>query len=229
MPRKQKINTFKQSRKDRKRQLRRESIIEMAEQSFINNGYHNTKLDDIAFNAGYTKATVYNYFESKEDLFAALLSKTYEQMFNSLHAFLESSGSFDDIRTLGNAYLSFVNEYPDQADLLDSGVCVTINQKIIEKENLSQELTESEQSFKANELKVAGLMIDVIVQFTKKTGVELTVSPSSFIKALSAVNFMIREVIRRGKVTKQSNTEINDILSIIFTIIEQGVKNYDTK
>ena len=66
----------------------------------------------------------------------------------------------------------------------------------------------------------------MIIKFLAHSGLEITPESSNLVKAMSAVNFMIREVIRRGKATKQSQDEIKEILSIIFSVIEQGVKNF---
>jgi len=74
------MSTQKEKRKERQRKIRRDSIINIAEQSFIENGYDEAKIDQIAEDAGYTKATIYNYFDSKDDLFAAVLAKTYQRM-----------------------------------------------------------------------------------------------------------------------------------------------------
>ena len=54
-----------QSGKDLKRNL----LLDAAYQVFTDNGYHRTRLEDVAARAGYSKASVYNYFEDKEELF----------------------------------------------------------------------------------------------------------------------------------------------------------------
>ena len=49
--------------------LRRNLLLEAAYDVFSSSGYHRTRLGDVAAAAGYSKASVYNYFEDKEELF----------------------------------------------------------------------------------------------------------------------------------------------------------------
>lgn len=51
--------------------LAKKRIIEGAYKVFKENGYHQTKMIDIADQLGYSKATLYSYFTSKEELFVA--------------------------------------------------------------------------------------------------------------------------------------------------------------
>jgi TetR/AcrR family transcriptional repressor of mexJK operon len=53
---------------------RRHQLIEVAEEIFLERGYHAATVDDIARRAGMSKKTIYVMFESKAALFDALLS-----------------------------------------------------------------------------------------------------------------------------------------------------------
>ena len=220
-------NSLKKQRMKRKRKIRRDLIIDVAEQSFIENGYENTNVDQIALDAGYTKASIYNYFDSKEDLFTAVIARIYDQMFETLTTFLEESGTTHNLRTSGDAYLTFVEKFPGQAGLVDSGRCVTINRTIIEKNEHGQTLTESELEFVENETKVGMLMTNLISITLNESGVATKVDPLRITKILSAFMGVIRELVRRGNIGGQSRREIRETLSILFTIIEQGVKHYN--
>lgn len=50
-----------------------EKILEAASQLFLEQGYGAVSMDQIARDAGVSKATVYAHFESKENLFAAII------------------------------------------------------------------------------------------------------------------------------------------------------------
>lgn len=56
----------------------REAILEAATKCFAENGYPGCSLDLIAMAAGITKGAVYNHFESKSALFAAIIERAYE-------------------------------------------------------------------------------------------------------------------------------------------------------
>ena len=53
---------------------RRHQLIEVAEEIFLERGYHAATMDDIARRAGMSKKTIYVMFESKAALFNALLA-----------------------------------------------------------------------------------------------------------------------------------------------------------
>jgi AcrR family transcriptional regulator len=62
-----------------KRERTYEELISAAERLFIEQGFHATSVDEIAFEAGYTKGAVYSNFESKEDLFFVVYERRAEQ------------------------------------------------------------------------------------------------------------------------------------------------------
>lgn len=52
---------------------RREHYVEVALRLFAEHGYHGVTMDEVVAAAGGSKATLYRYFSSKEDLFEALI------------------------------------------------------------------------------------------------------------------------------------------------------------
>lgn len=63
---------------DKKRELKRATILQAALETFLHDGYLGAGMDTIANRAGVTKQTVYRYFESKEVLFQAALEAQRE-------------------------------------------------------------------------------------------------------------------------------------------------------
>ncbi|MBU1938048.1 TetR/AcrR family transcriptional regulator, partial [bacterium] len=63
----------KPSRKELEKQQRRFDILMAAKTLFVQKGYHNTTLEEVAQLAEFGKGTIYNYFRNKEDLFYAIL------------------------------------------------------------------------------------------------------------------------------------------------------------
>lgn len=53
----------------------RADLLAAATELFARHGYHGTSVDMVAGSAGYTKGAVYSNFESKEELFLALLDQ----------------------------------------------------------------------------------------------------------------------------------------------------------
>lgn len=65
------------SRNERKAKTRAD-VLEAARAVFLRGGFHGATLDEIAQEAGYTKGAVYSNFESKDDLFLALLDERFD-------------------------------------------------------------------------------------------------------------------------------------------------------
>jgi AcrR family transcriptional regulator len=57
----------------------RSQLLAAAERRFHRDGYHGTTLEAIADEAGYTKGAVYSAFESKADLFLALVDEMIDR------------------------------------------------------------------------------------------------------------------------------------------------------
>jgi TetR/AcrR family transcriptional repressor of mexJK operon len=63
------------SRRELRRQDRREAILAVAAQSFLERGYAGTTMSGIAATLGGSKGTLWSYFPSKEELFAAVIDQ----------------------------------------------------------------------------------------------------------------------------------------------------------
>ncbi|MET0361354.1 MAG: TetR/AcrR family transcriptional regulator [Sphingobium sp.] len=61
------------SRREVRRQDRREAIMAVASSSFLDHGYSGTTMSGIASTLGGSKGTLWSYFSSKEELFAAVI------------------------------------------------------------------------------------------------------------------------------------------------------------
>jgi len=181
----------------------------------------------IADKAGYSKATIYNYFESKEDLFIAVESKVFEKLLYTFENTLNQPDVKYELRSLGDAYLIFVNDYPEYAGLFDPGRLSLVIRKMIEKEETNQPLTESEKTFRNHQLKIEKLMIDVILETMKSTGVQTKVDPFAVVMVLSTLDSAIRELVMQGKTSNQPEEKSREYLEVLFNIIDKGLKHYD--
>jgi AcrR family transcriptional regulator len=71
-----------------KSESRRDAILETAAQAFCERGFDATSMSEVAARVGGSKATLYNYFDSKEALFAAvMLAAVKEQAAPVIDAF----------------------------------------------------------------------------------------------------------------------------------------------
>lgn len=63
------------SRRETRRQTRRDAIVQLAAQYFIEHGYAGTTMSGIAGALGGSKGTLWSYFPSKEELFVAVMDR----------------------------------------------------------------------------------------------------------------------------------------------------------
>jgi AcrR family transcriptional regulator len=68
------VTAFAQDRRwTRRKESRPAELLDAALDLFVERGYSATRLDDVAARAGVSKGTLYLYYESKEDLFKAVV------------------------------------------------------------------------------------------------------------------------------------------------------------
>lgn len=75
---------------------RRIEILQAAGRVFYLKGFEGTKIEDVAREAGIGKGTVYEYFDSKQQLFDEMVSYTREQHLNNIKVTLQAEGTFRD-------------------------------------------------------------------------------------------------------------------------------------
>jgi len=107
-------------RREREKQLRRQSILSAAEILFAHNGYRKTKIEDIAEKAEVSVGTVYGYFQNKEELLAAVLDDIglYIRKIAG-KAFGDADSVIEGIERAGMAFFEeLCRPYPEKALLL---------------------------------------------------------------------------------------------------------------
>ncbi len=102
-------------RKEQEKVIRRNDILKAAEKIFIKKGYEGSTIDEIAASSEYTKRTIYQYFQSKEEILSALALCIYEHLISDFERiFQENIKGFYKIKRYGDTYLKIFLEYPDQ-------------------------------------------------------------------------------------------------------------------
>jgi len=88
---------------------RRAQIVDIAHAAFLSDGYAATSMSTIAARVGGSKATLYNYFSSKEELFAAVVCKKSEQLQVLLHNAQVEGGDFRSaLQNFGERFLALL-------------------------------------------------------------------------------------------------------------------------
>ena len=108
-----KVKALNKMRQQKKR--KQNQIIEGAARVFARNGYANAVIADIAIEARIGKGTVYEYFESKEDLFFAVFEWYQKKMEKSATAGLSSHGdkATERLKLLNDTLMGLWSEIKD--------------------------------------------------------------------------------------------------------------------
>ena len=80
-------------KKENKKKLKREKIIDAAAELFSRKNYHEVMMEDVAKLVSVAKGTVYNYFNSKEDLYFSIMQNRLEKLTSLLKERINSEGS----------------------------------------------------------------------------------------------------------------------------------------
>lgn len=94
---------------DKRRDQRREAILDVARQVFLEEGYAATSMSTIAARLGGSKGTLYNYFKNKAELFEAYVGSNcahHAEYIQSLP--VEDIGIEDALTYIGERFLKFV-------------------------------------------------------------------------------------------------------------------------
>jgi AcrR family transcriptional regulator len=94
-----------------KREASRRRILDSARKIFFRDGFEAANLDEVATAAGVAKGTIYRYFESKAELYVAVLSQNADSFVERMEHTIDSSLSAEEqIRRLGLFYFKHYNE-----------------------------------------------------------------------------------------------------------------------
>jgi TetR/AcrR family transcriptional regulator len=99
-------------RKEREKEQRRNEIIDAAEKIFFSKGFETATMEDVANEAELSKATLYLYFKSKEDLFFGICAKGLNILLDMFKkAVSKNKNSFENLVEVGKAYMKFAQKY----------------------------------------------------------------------------------------------------------------------
>ncbi len=108
-----------------------ERVLECAKAEFIEKGYTDASLRNIALNANTSTTSIYTRFSDKEQLFDAVVEpavnvlqtwfKNQQEGFHQLPADAQTSRSFDYSSTLVDTFVDYLYEYFDLFKLLITG------------------------------------------------------------------------------------------------------------
>ena len=86
----------------------RDAIVGAAERLFLKNGFGNVSMDELAKEAQVSRRTLYNQFDSKEEILREMLARFSMQLGHVLPPGIETQGDVDEVlRLIAGAVLTF--------------------------------------------------------------------------------------------------------------------------
>lgn len=94
---------------------KRGAILDAASKMFLEVGFGAASMDAIATAAKVSKQTVYNHFGSKEELFAAMVRGSCDQMISAFAEAAKDGNPEKTLRTIANLFMSMVSSNEKQS------------------------------------------------------------------------------------------------------------------
>lgn len=212
----------KMSRKERETQLRRNIIIEAAEKFFLNQGYDNTSMDEIAHASEFSKGTLYNYFNSKEDLYLAIAKKAYEILIELTKNFTQNEEpGMRQIKQIGYAYYEFTKKYPKYATVFHD---IAIKIPDIESKP-KKEQSQFEKEYLSMSYIYRDIFLSILEKAIKVGALRADKSPFLIAFVLSRLtNSLIKDLMHSKHIIKAFKLEEDEIVDFVFEIMEDGLK-----
>lgn len=105
-------------RKQREKEEKRNLILEAAKDIFLEKGYYETSMRNIAERIEYSPGTIYLYFKEKDEIFHALHEEGFRKLFEQMQTLEHVADPFERLKAMGKVYMSFAQKNKDFYDLM---------------------------------------------------------------------------------------------------------------
>ena len=105
-------------RKERDRQEMREAILESAHQLFVDKGFDDVSIRNIAEAIEYSPATIYLYFKDKNEIFYALHGEAFKKFNDFMSVLATIKDPFKRLIKMGELYMEFAFKFPKYYDIM---------------------------------------------------------------------------------------------------------------
>ena len=106
------------NRKERQKEELKAKILEAARALFIDRGFEETSIRNIAERIEYSPTTIYLYFKDKDDIFYALHREGFVLLNQYFRSLQEVADPFERLKAIQRAYVRFALENREYYDLM---------------------------------------------------------------------------------------------------------------
>lgn len=124
-------------------QARRDQILQAARSCFVDRGYHPTRMEDIASAAGLSKGGVYFHFQSKQEVFDALVQEEFDSSMQMLKGVTDSNAPVaEKMQIIGKFFLESFSSNADAPRFF-----IVMGEMGLRDEKLAAKLLEMQSAF----------------------------------------------------------------------------------
>ncbi len=183
---------------------KRQDILQAAMALFMDKGFQNTKMEDIAIDAGVGKGTLYEYFENKQDIFDEACIEYVNVIIDNIRYVSNMDDTFNNkLLILFNGKLKMESDFEDMS--IDN---ILSSKNIISEETIKKIISKISEMY--------GLICDIIDQ-----GKEEGVVKKSIKSEITACMIMgtMGEYLRLISHKKENEIKDDDV---IFDLLYNG-------
>lgn len=96
----------------------RKLILDAAKRIFLDKGYQQASIRNIAEAIEYSPGTIYLYFKEKDEIFHALHEEGFRLLLEKMQPLQHVSDPFERLKAMGRVYMEFAKENKDFYDLM---------------------------------------------------------------------------------------------------------------
>jgi len=201
----------KAKRKEREFNLRRADILEAAVKVFAAKGFHNATVAEIAASSGFAIGTLYQFFESKEQLYTAMLTEKLGSMYAGIRAAVEEEGDvIRKVELLIDSHFRYVEENAEFCRIFVRGDYLSVS------EGSGELRTRIRQDYAHHVAFIEGVVRDGI-----RTGVLRKMDPAMIAAALTGI---VNSYASRWIVLAEEEP-LTEKTPLVLAILLEGVRN----
>lgn len=200
-------------REEKIKETKRGLILDAAREVFAEKGYHDTRLEDIAVSAGFSKASLYNYYQDKEDLFFSLATREYDNIIDVLKDNISPEATFSENleRMLRTIFTVFGKHFAIILTINHAQIVHLLHVDIHKHENLLG-------AFRERMFRIQNIFEGAIKQAKEKGEVKSTQDEAVLARFLGA---QIRGVLFDWKISGKMGN-INDSVQQVVEFLKNG-------
>jgi AcrR family transcriptional regulator len=204
-------------RKEREKERRREEILDAAQRVFVEKGLTTATVDDIAIAAELSKGTLYLYFESKEDIYIALMTRGLQLLYSMFNNTISVETSVVKIlHRMEEAYTVFFNTQRNYFRMLDSAFRPNVHKEVSEEMRRTY-TTQSQKNWEQ--------IIDLFNRGVREKKIRNDINPVDMaIIIWSNATALMTRIDREGEIwQKERNIDLTKTLEASFHLLTDAI------